>query len=374
MAKVSIVLPVYNGERYLKESIESIISQTYVDWELIIVDDCSTDMTNSIANYYVENDERIFLIRNNHNMKLPGALNTGFDIAKGEFLTWTSDDNTYHRDAIGMMVDKLEKDYKASMVVANMEYIDEIGNTIGLADKFIEENMYYYNCLGACFMYKKIVLDTVGKYDEELYYVEDYDYWLRIINKCGEIRHIDSVLYRYRVHVNSLSNNVEKVLFQQQKFRLKHLEEIVNHYKYNSSMLIAIYQDFMAYDYDDLQIVKNKLISIVPEVEMIVDLDLSKDIILYGAGDYGNKAYNCLGEKARYYADSDYQKIGKIKNGLKILAIEELRELYETGKYQIVVSVSKTKVYKILNVLNDNRISKCAIWGNNIKWMRWKEE
>ena len=87
MPKISIVLPTFNGERYLKSSIHSILSQTFPDWELIIVDDCSTDGTADIIKRYAQSDSRIRVIRNEKNQKLPGSLNIGFSVAKGEYLT-----------------------------------------------------------------------------------------------------------------------------------------------------------------------------------------------------------------------------------------------------------------------------------------------
>ena len=109
MPKVSIVLPCYNGEKYLRESINSIIKQTYQDWELIIVDDCSVDRSLEIAYEYMKNDSRIKVIHNESNCKLPCSLNIGFANATGELLSWTSDDNIYYPEALEIMVDALTK-------------------------------------------------------------------------------------------------------------------------------------------------------------------------------------------------------------------------------------------------------------------------
>ena len=90
---ISIVLPSYNGARYVCESIDSCLRQSYHNWELIIVDDASTDDTPSIIAEYVARDHRIRSIRNAVNRRLPGSLNIGFADASVQFLTWTSDDN-----------------------------------------------------------------------------------------------------------------------------------------------------------------------------------------------------------------------------------------------------------------------------------------
>lgn len=97
MPKVSIVLPTFNGSKYIKQSVESVLSQTFTDFELIIVNDCSTDDTLSICNELKELDSRITIISNETNKKLPASLNIGFRRAVGEYFTWTSDDNLFKR-------------------------------------------------------------------------------------------------------------------------------------------------------------------------------------------------------------------------------------------------------------------------------------
>ena len=105
---VSIVLPTYNGYRFLEKSICSILNQSHSNWELIIVDDASTDESPEIIDKYVLADKRIRSIRHETNRKIPAALNTGFTQAEGVYLTWTSDDNCYKPDALVNMVDYLE--------------------------------------------------------------------------------------------------------------------------------------------------------------------------------------------------------------------------------------------------------------------------
>ena len=109
MIRVSVVMPVYNGEKYLKQSIESVIQQSYKDWELIIVNDCSTDRSRDIMQSYVEVDSRIRIVDNSNNLKLPMSLNAGFREARGEYLTWTSDDNLYKVNALEELVILIRK-------------------------------------------------------------------------------------------------------------------------------------------------------------------------------------------------------------------------------------------------------------------------
>ena len=105
---ISVILPVYNGERFLAQSIESVIAQKYDNWELVILDDCSTDATPNIIQKYAKEDKRIKYYRNEQNLKLPGNLNKGFSIAKGSYLTWTSDDNKYRDNALEKMYNVIQ--------------------------------------------------------------------------------------------------------------------------------------------------------------------------------------------------------------------------------------------------------------------------
>ena len=86
MAVVSIVMPVYNGEKYLRQSIASVVNQTFKDWDLIIVDDCSTDSSPEIMNEYAKADDRIQVIHNEVNSKIPASLNNGFEKAAADII------------------------------------------------------------------------------------------------------------------------------------------------------------------------------------------------------------------------------------------------------------------------------------------------
>src|SRR5690349_9470116 len=97
---VSIVLPTRNGSRYLNESLQSIVDQTWTNWELIVVNDGSTDDTGRMIDTWAAKDTRIRAVHLKTNVGVPSALNRGFAEAQGEYFTWTSDDNRYRPAAI----------------------------------------------------------------------------------------------------------------------------------------------------------------------------------------------------------------------------------------------------------------------------------
>lgn len=205
MPLVSVVLPVYNGEEYLAQSIESCLNQTYRNIELIVVNDCSTDATATIVEGFIAKDNRVRLINNATNKKLPASLNVGHAAAKGDYITWTSDDNYYDLSAVEIMVSTL-KNKKVDIVYANYNQISGNKNkVIKLLDFY---NLIRLNCIGACFLYNAKVYKN-SKYDEHLFLVEDYDFWLQNLKKYNYY-HINQTLYHYRVHEASLTSSIEK--------------------------------------------------------------------------------------------------------------------------------------------------------------------
>jgi len=201
LPRVSIVLPTYNGTKYLAQSIQSVIDQTLTAWELIVVDDASAEDAYGIAAAF--GDPRIHYVRNGANCRLPRSLNRGFALAAGQYLTWTSDDNWYAPDALEKMAQVLDSSPRVAMVRTDMWRVDEHGNK-KLAGLDPPLWLASYNCIGACFLYRRIVLETVGLYDHRYALVEDYEYWLRVASRFA-IASVVEPLYYYRIHSSSLT-------------------------------------------------------------------------------------------------------------------------------------------------------------------------
>lgn len=194
----------------MRQSIESIINQTYKNWELIIIDDCSSDSTPEIVKEYLEKEDRIRYYRNEINLKLPRGLNRGFSLANGDYLTWTSDDNLYLPVAIERMVQVLQSG-QADFVFATCEVINENGEVIEIikAPKDYKEAIIGGNFVGACFLYTRKVYETIGDYDVNKFLVEDYDYWLRVFCRFN-VHNIEEALYQYRWHEGALTSTEKK--------------------------------------------------------------------------------------------------------------------------------------------------------------------
>jgi glycosyltransferase involved in cell wall biosynthesis len=127
---VSIVQPTYNRATYLRESIESCIDQTYPHWELIVVDDASTDETSEMLAAFSARDPRIRVIRHETNRRLPAALNTGFAVAHGEYYSWTSDDDRYYPCFLERTVPLLQERPDVDFLYTDIDVLDEQGRVV----------------------------------------------------------------------------------------------------------------------------------------------------------------------------------------------------------------------------------------------------
>jgi glycosyltransferase involved in cell wall biosynthesis len=174
-ALVSIGLPTFNGSRYLVEAIESCLEQTYSNWELLIVDDCSTDGTPQIIKKFVASDSRIRSIRHSSNRKLPVSLNSSLTAAKGDFITWTSDDNRYRPEALAEMVHFLTENLEVDLVYTDMTvFQDDLrGRHQHLQRAGPVSDLAIRNCIGASFMFRRELFQILGGYDETLFLTED---------------------------------------------------------------------------------------------------------------------------------------------------------------------------------------------------------
>lgn len=199
---VSIVLPTRNGARYLQESLGSCLGQTYPNLELVVVDDGSTDRTPEILDACT--DPRLVRARHERGRGLPEALNTGFAHTRGEYLTWTSDDNYYAPTAIAELVQYLEDRPEIGLVYTHYWLIDADGNVSGEVRTAPPDRLIDHDCVGACFLYRRAVYEAIGNYNPAARPAEDYEYWLRVARQFT-LAQVDRHLYYYRQHGESLT-------------------------------------------------------------------------------------------------------------------------------------------------------------------------
>jgi len=196
---VSVVLPTYKRAHLLAAAMRSVLAQTYANLELIVVDDNSPDDTAQVVASF--DDPRIRYVKNDPNLKLPRALNRGFAMARGDYLTWTSDDNLLAPTAIARMVDALAGG-DCDFVYADYWMFSEEdthGHPVDPQHDRLPHTLQLEkgNHIGACFLYTRKLYETVGDYNPELFLVEDYDYFLRAARQF-RFCHIAEPLYYFR--------------------------------------------------------------------------------------------------------------------------------------------------------------------------------
>ncbi|QTD56709.1 glycosyltransferase family 2 protein [Parasphingorhabdus cellanae] len=223
---ITIVMPVYNGARYLDSAIRSVLQQRYSDWELICIDDGSTDGSDAIIMGHAMADQRIRHLSNGQNLGLPATLNRGFTEARGMFHSWTSDDNILRADMLVKLVEELENRPDVDMVYAGYSVIDDADNIMRYVAPPSMDKRWYGNPVGAAFLYRREVTEKLGGYDEQLFGAEDYDYWMRAAHYF-EMMPLDVDLYLYRRHDRSLTDQRSKDIRQLvSKVLLRELEQV----------------------------------------------------------------------------------------------------------------------------------------------------
>ena len=201
---ISIVLPTHNGARFLRESIDSCLSQTYAAFELILIDDGSTDATPAILAEYAARDPRIRTFRNSENIRLPRSLNVGFSHAAGSYFTWTSDDNRFRPDALRTLAAILDARPELDVVYSGCSVIDDAGAVVARRHVSPIDRIGHVNCVGASFLYRRAVHEALNGFDVTRPLVEDYDFWLRAAGRF-RFEPVNLDLYEYRLHQRSLS-------------------------------------------------------------------------------------------------------------------------------------------------------------------------
>ncbi|MFD1095230.1 glycosyltransferase family 2 protein [Salegentibacter chungangensis] len=203
---ISIILPVFNGQEFLAQAIESCLNQTYKNLELIIVDDASEDKSLEISRAFAAKDNRLKIFSNKENLKLPGSLNSGHAWANGNFITWTSHDNVLKPDFLEKHFQNIVAN-KADISYSNYDMIFADGNIKREHHPGPPEYLLFGNQIGASFLYRKKVFEELSGYDENLFLVEDYDFWLRA-GMNFKYSKIEYNLYSYRIQPESLTAKI----------------------------------------------------------------------------------------------------------------------------------------------------------------------
>ena len=209
MSTVSVILPAYNQGDYLREAIQSVLVQTHPDFEIIIVDDGSTDHTCEVVHEF--SDERVRYIYQ-ENRGLSGARNTGIRHASGVYLSYLNSDDQFLPRKLEYLVEEIEKKPQIGFVAGQAIPIDEHGNQIGkIYDKPIPEDpvqLLIGNPLhvGSVLLHRQWQ-EKAGFFDETLRSYEDWDMWLRLVNLGCKTGWVPKPVSLYRFHTQQMTRN-----------------------------------------------------------------------------------------------------------------------------------------------------------------------
>lgn len=202
-------MSVFNGERFLRAAIDSILNQTYSDFEFIIIDDGSSDRSLEIIRQYQKLDKRIVIIQNESNIGLAGSLNNGIAVAKGEFIARMDADDVSLPARLGKQFSFMKKNPEVGVVGSQIQIIDSHGNVIEndrlpTSDTLIRWKMCFENPIRhpTVMMRTSLVRQVNGYRDYKT--TQDYDLWQRI-SEISELRNLDETLILYRLHDSNIS-------------------------------------------------------------------------------------------------------------------------------------------------------------------------
>lgn len=218
---ISIIMPTYNVEKYVGQAIESILNQTYKEFELIIIDDGSTDNTFSILKNYSKKDKRIRIFKNSQNLRIVKTLNKGLKLATGNYIARMDGDDISLPTRLEIEKKYLDDNQNVDIVSSQMYGIDESGKIINkkkypVTKKYIEKSMKFLPSLAHIWLARKEAYIKLREY-RNIPYAEDYDLLLRGM-KLG-LTYVNLPDYLYEVRIRSGNTNSSNGL-RQQKARL----------------------------------------------------------------------------------------------------------------------------------------------------------
>jgi glycosyltransferase involved in cell wall biosynthesis len=349
--KVSVVMPVYNGELYLREAIDSILNQTFSDFEFIAIDDCSTDGSVAIIQSYT--DPRIRLITNSVNRGVRFIANQGNQLAQAEYIARMDCDDISFPQRLAKQVEYLDRHPDIAVIGAQSIYIDTNGNVTDNQDIYqppVEPSSMKWTASYECpfvnpsVMYRKQILCVeLGGYDENATFAEDYEIWLRLLKNNYQGANLPEILVKYRINPKSLmhsANNATKInaVSPMQK---SYLDTLIPGYDREKEIMI----NFFATRSPQLAAAANKAMDTLRDryVSIYLDGKVTKDLSMNVARKRAYLGY-CLFEIDRWLATTMTLKaIWQFPGLIRELPLKKLI-------YLILLGSSGRKIFRSLKL------------------------
>lgn len=208
---VSIVMPAYNAQDYIQEAIQSVLQQTYTEWELLVIDDASSDRTAEIVNQLVRKDSRVHYIKNKANIGAAESRNRGVELAKGQWIAFLDSDDCWHPDKLKRQLDLAEK-HRAEFVFSGSAFMNKDGRRLeyylAVPEQISYSQLLKQNIIScsSVLIKKSLIADFPMKHAEDMH--EDFAVWLQILkNRNLQAFGINEPLLIYRITAASKSGN-----------------------------------------------------------------------------------------------------------------------------------------------------------------------
>lgn len=207
---ISVVIPAYNAEKYISHTIDSVLVQTYTDYEIIVVDDCSKDKTYEIALSYADRYPNIRVYKNEQNSGVSHSRNFGVSVANGDYIAFLDSDDMWREDKLSKQVELLKQNPEAALCFTASSFIDDDGNeleyVLNVPEKIAFKTLLKQNLIScSSVVVKKSYMQEIKMQSDKMH--EDFAVWLKILQKEPYAYGINEPLLKYRRLNNSKSSN-----------------------------------------------------------------------------------------------------------------------------------------------------------------------
>lgn len=217
MPVISIITPAYNSSEYISDTINSVLNQTYSDWEMIIVDDCSKDNTYQIAEMYAKKDSRVKAFKNEKNCGVATTRNIALSYATGEYISFLDSDDLWKPEKLSTQINFMKKNNYAFTYTEYQMFNSQtgkLGKVISVPKKMSSKDIYKNTAIGCLTV--MVNRKMTGEFEfPMLQHAEDQCTWQSILNRGFTAYGLDENLSLYRVSSNSLTANKSKALKKQ---------------------------------------------------------------------------------------------------------------------------------------------------------------
>lgn len=207
--KISVIVPCYNQGKYLAETLDSVIMQTFSDWECIIINDGSTDTSESVALSYVKKDSRFrYIYQENRGVCI--TRNRGIEMAQGEYILCLDGDDKISCDFLECMYPILDTNQSVKVVVSTVVQFGKIRRVMPSVDYSLEELMGR-NIFVITSMFRKFDFEKTEGFNENMVKgLEDWDFWLSMLESGGEVAYVKQAVFYYRIRGNSRNKSISE--------------------------------------------------------------------------------------------------------------------------------------------------------------------